>query len=247
MENQKTSPPRVGRKLSEHPVSQEFHPIRNGSLTPSDVPYSWKQKVWWQCPNIPAHEWEATPNNRTKKNNPTGCPDCRGNHLRGKVPFERSLQGKAPEVVSELIPDRSGFTAAEVLYGSKQVAWWRCPAGHPDYEMPINDRTNASRRQGCPYCARKRLAPEDSLARVSPSVAQKFLSAVNATTPEEIFSQDNRRYVWQCSKVPGHRWAASPNNPVGRNSGCPYCSGARVWELNRLTSGPTWPLNGTAS
>jgi len=220
--------------LSEHPVAKEFHPVHNGGLSPDDVPYSWKEKVWWQCPKNPNHEWEATPNNRTKKNKPTGCPDCNGNHLRGRVPFERSLQGRFPEIAGELIPERSGFTAAEVLYGSKDVAWWKCPVGHPDYDMPINSRTNPGQRQGCSYCAKKRLAPEDSLACVAPAVAQEFLSTVNGTTPEEVFSQDNRRYVWQCLKVPEHRWAASPNNRVGKNSGCPYCSGALVWELNRL-------------
>jgi hypothetical protein len=234
MEAPKVAPAKVGRKLSEHPVSKEFHATRNGSLTPDDVPYSWKGKVWWRCPKNPEHEWEATPNNRTKKNKPTGCRDCNSNHLRGRVPFERSLQGRFPEIAEELIPERSGFAADEVLYGCKDVAWWSCPAGHPDYDMPVNSRTNPGQQQGCPYCAKKRLAPEDSLAHVAPSVAQEFLSEVNGTTPDAIFSQDNRRYVWQCSEVPGHRWPASPNNRVGKNSGCPYCSGARVWELNRL-------------
>ncbi|WP_329600119.1 zinc-ribbon domain-containing protein [Streptomyces pseudovenezuelae] len=65
-------------------------------------------------------------------------------------------------------------------------------------------------------------------------IAAEFKIAVNGTTPDEIFSQDNRRYVWKCSKVPSHRWPASPNNRVGKKSGCPYCSGARVWEANRL-------------
>lgn len=150
------------------------------------------------------------------------------------VPQERSLLGKYPEIAGELIPGRSGFTAADVLYGSKDVAWWRCPAGHPDYDMPINSRTNLGQQQGCPYCGKKRLTPETSLARLAPAVAQEFLSVVNGTTPEEIFSQDNRRYVWQCQQVSSHRWPASPNNRVGKRSGCPYCSGARVWELNRL-------------
>ena len=234
MEAQKIPPARPGRKLSEHPVAKEFHPTRNGTLTPDDVPYSWKEKVWWLCPKNPSHEWEATPNNRTNKNNPSGCRYCKGNHLGGQVPFERSLQGKAPGIAGELIPERSGFTASQVLYGCKDVAWWKCPEGHPDYDMPINSRTNASRPQGCPYCARKRLAPEHSLAHVAPLLAKEFLSAVNGTTPEEIFSQDNRRYIWQCAKAPTHRWPASPNNRVGKNSGCPYCSGARVWDLNRL-------------
>lgn len=236
MEPRGNLPVKPGRKLSEHPVAAEFHPTRNGALTPEDVPYSWKEKVWWQCSTNPEHVWEATPNNRTKKTRPTGCGTCRGNRLSGKVPFERSLEGRFPAIAKELNVERSGVTASEILYGAKVEAWWRCPEplGHPDYPMPVNSRTNPSQKQGCSYCAGKRLSPERSLASVAPLVAKEFLSAVNGTTPEEIFSQDNRRYVWRCSKVPTHRWAASPNNRVGRKSGCPYCSGARVWEVNRL-------------
>ncbi|MCX5328520.1 zinc-ribbon domain-containing protein [Streptomyces sp. NBC_00140] len=222
--------------LSEHPVAEEFHPTKNAPLAPDQVPYSWKEKVWWQCRKNPQHVWDATPNNRTKKTRPTGCRDCHGKRLNSKVPLERSLQGRFPDIAAELNAQRSGFTAAEVLYGAKTQAWWKCPKpfGHPDYPMPVNSRTNPGQKQGCSYCAGKRLSPERSLASVAPWIADEFLSAVNGTVPEKIFSQDNRRYVWRCSKFPSHRWAASPNNRVGKKSSCPFCSGARVWEANRL-------------
>lgn len=221
--------------LSEHPVAGEFHPTLNGALTPEQVPFSSKDKVWWQCSLVPDHAWQATPNNRTKKNRPTGCGLCRGNELKGKVPFERSLQGRFPKIAAELNVERSGFNASDITYGAKNQAWWSCPKPiHPDYPMSVNSRTNPGQRQGCPYCAGKRLSPERSLTVVAPLIAEEFLSAVNGVSPDEIFSQDNSLYVWQCSNVPSHRWSASPNNRVGKNSGCPYCSGARVWEANRL-------------
>lgn len=77
--------------LSDHPVAAEFHPTRNGALTPDQVAYTSKEKVWWQRSVVPVHAWEAIPSNRTKKNKPTGCGLCRGNGLKGRVPFERSL------------------------------------------------------------------------------------------------------------------------------------------------------------
>ncbi|MGX4731987.1 zinc-ribbon domain-containing protein [Kitasatospora griseola] len=233
-----TRPARVPKRmLNEHPVAAQFHPILNGTLTPDQVPYSSQEKVWWQCPDVPAHAWEATPNNRTKKTRPTGCGPCRSKRLRGDVPFERSLAGRFSHVAADLNAAASGFTAAEVLAGAKVEATWKCPKdlGHPNYPMSVNSRTNPGQMQGCPACAGKQLSPERSLAAVAPDVAAEFLNAVNGTTPEDVFSQDNRRYVWQCSRVPGHRWVASPNNRVGKRSGCPYCTGSRVWELNRLS------------
>lgn len=228
-------PAKIRRTLSEHPVAAELHPDLNEGLTAEEIPYSWQEKVWWQCIKVPSHSWEATVNNRTKATRPSGCGPCRNKRLGRNVPFERSLEYRYPEIAKELIPDRSGFTASQVLYGSKDVAWWSCPEGHVDYDMPVNSRTNPGQRQGCPTCARKRLTPEFSLAYIAPPAAREFLSSVNGMTPEEIFSQDNRRYIWQCSTAPAHRWPASPNNRVGKNSGCPNCSGALVSDLNRLS------------
>ncbi|WP_306822131.1 zinc-ribbon domain-containing protein [Mesobacillus foraminis] len=39
-------------------LSQQWHPDKNGSLTPSDVTPGSGKKVWWVCKK--AHEWEAS-------------------------------------------------------------------------------------------------------------------------------------------------------------------------------------------
>ena len=54
-------------------LAAEWHPTKNGDLTPSDVAPSAARKVWWQCAK--GHEWESTINNRSKGN---GCPCCAG-------------------------------------------------------------------------------------------------------------------------------------------------------------------------
>lgn len=56
-----------------HPeIAAEWHPTKNGTLTPSDVVAGADKKVWWQCSH--RHEWEATVCNRTV--NKTGCLQC---------------------------------------------------------------------------------------------------------------------------------------------------------------------------
>ena len=55
-------------------LSKEWHPTKNGNLTPSGVaPYS-GNKVWWRCSNNKDHEWEQTITNRNANN--SGCPFC---------------------------------------------------------------------------------------------------------------------------------------------------------------------------
>src|SRR5690606_26057192 len=38
-------------------LATEWHPTKNGDLTPSDVTRSSSAKVWWQCAK--GHEWET--------------------------------------------------------------------------------------------------------------------------------------------------------------------------------------------
>ena len=53
-------------------VSSEWHPTKNGDLTPNKVSYGSREKVWWKCSK--GHSWDAIVVNRTKGR---GCPLCR--------------------------------------------------------------------------------------------------------------------------------------------------------------------------
>ena len=49
----------------------EWHPLKNGELTPADYTYGSGKKVWWICKN--GHEYQASIHNRTRG---TACPKC---------------------------------------------------------------------------------------------------------------------------------------------------------------------------
>jgi hypothetical protein len=53
-------------------VAAEWHPSRNGGMTPSMVGAGSKKKYWWRCDK--GHEWQSTPSNRALRG--TGCPRC---------------------------------------------------------------------------------------------------------------------------------------------------------------------------
>jgi hypothetical protein len=54
-------------------VSREWHPRKNGKLTPKDVMYASSKLVWWQCATC-HHEWQARISDRTVKE--ACCPAC---------------------------------------------------------------------------------------------------------------------------------------------------------------------------
>jgi hypothetical protein len=53
-------------------LAKDWHPKKNGNLTPRDFVKSSRQKVWWKCAE--GHDWQATVNNRYHG---TGCQKCR--------------------------------------------------------------------------------------------------------------------------------------------------------------------------
>ena len=54
-----------------HPdLSKQWHPTKNGDLTPQDVVSGSHRKVWWKCPDC-GYEWEASIANRSRGR---GCP-----------------------------------------------------------------------------------------------------------------------------------------------------------------------------
>ena len=52
-------------------LASEWHPTKNGVLTPNMVSYGSGKKVWWRCKL--GHEWQAYINHRS---NGIGCPIC---------------------------------------------------------------------------------------------------------------------------------------------------------------------------
>ena len=123
-------------------IAKEWHPTKNGDLTPHNRRNGSNEKVWWLCDN--GHEWEAVISSRTLAGN--GCPYC-----GGKLPTdENRLSIRYPEIAAQWHPDKNGdLTAADVQYASNKKAWWLCERGHA-WDAVIASRTLAG--NGCRFC-----------------------------------------------------------------------------------------------
>ena len=57
-------------------IALEWHPIKNGGLTPHNVTTSYYKKVWWKCKKC-EHEWESFIQDRNRTDSrQTNCPAC---------------------------------------------------------------------------------------------------------------------------------------------------------------------------
>ena len=130
-----------------HPaLAAEWHPTKNGNLTPSQVVSGSHQTVWWRCSL--GHEWRAEIVNRTRGTN--GCPYCGNKKVLAGFNDLASIE---PEIAAEWHPTLNGALTPEmVTAGSNRKVWWLCPEGHV-WRTAISNRTNAKKRTGCPVCA----------------------------------------------------------------------------------------------
>lgn len=124
----------------------QWHPVKNGPLTPRQVSYGSRQKIWWLCPK--GHEWQAAVYTRTKG---SGCPYCSG---KTALSGFNDLATLAPEVADQWRPTLNGtLTPDQVTAGSHRTAWWACSNGHI-WKAIIYSRAGPQ-KCGCPVCAGK--------------------------------------------------------------------------------------------
>jgi len=206
-------------------LAMQWHPTRNGRLTPKSILGRTNQRVWWQCAKAPDHVWAATVNRRHK--HPT-CPFCAGRRLAKST----SLARISPAVARELHPTRNGKLNGRTLaFGSSRQLWWRCRRA-PNHVWRARVSHRVQRGIGCPFCAGRELASENTLATVAPAVARQWERALNAdVTPRSVSARSKRRVWWRCA-ARGHSFQTSVARMV-RDQRCPYCEG---WDVAADTS-----------
>lgn len=124
---------------------KEWHPTKNGKLTPYDVTYANNKMAWWKCAKC-GYEWQAIISNRSTLNR--GCPCCAG---RAVVKGVNDLATTHPEIAKEWHPTKNGELKPNcVTKGSRHKVWWICPQGH-EYQATVNHRTSKDATQ-CPTC-----------------------------------------------------------------------------------------------
>jgi hypothetical protein len=196
-------------------VAAEWHPSKNGSLTPDKVTRASDNLVWWRCSREPEHEWQERVVRRTSRGD--GCPYC----SRHRVTAESSLATKAPALAAQWHPTKNGLlTPWDVAHRSGKLVWWKCPAG-PDHEWRATP-SNRAASPGCPFCSNKRLSVTNSLATLFPKLAGQWNTKRNGDlTPAQVTAATTRKVWWLCPFE--HEWQQSPNYRTNLTAACPLC------------------------
>jgi hypothetical protein len=201
-------------------VAAQWHPTKNGELTPDRVVAASGKRVWWKCPKGPDHEWEARVIERTRLRARGKCPFC----ANQRVSVTNSLATLHPKIAAEWHPTRNGeLTPDRIVSGSNQRVWWKCPKG-PDHEWdgPVGWRTRASSAGMCVFCANQRASVTNSLATLNPKLAREWHPTMNKPLlPSMVLSKSGKKVWWKCQF--GHVWQALISSRAC-GSGCPVCA-----------------------
>ena len=225
--------PPKGKSLAEvNPeLAKQWHPTKNGELTPFDFTFGSGKKVWWKCPKGDDHEWESSIDSRS---NGGGCSVCRG----FKVVKSNCLAIVNPEVAKQWHPTKNGeVLPSDVYFGTSKKFWWKCPKG-VDHEW-ITSVEKRKYGRGCPVCRGLTVVTSNCLAIVNPEVAKQWHPTKNGElTPFDFTVGSAKKVWWKCPKGEDHEWESSIVN-ICKGNGCPVCNGNKVVESNSL--GTTHP------
>ena len=206
-----------------HPeLAQQWHPTKNGELTPEMVTSGSHKKVHWVCP-VSQGEWEDSPSGRLK-NGRVSSPFTQGRKI--KVGFN-DLATTHPELAQQWHPTKNGeLTPEMVTSGSNKKVWWTCSESQGEWEASISNRCKGTLKS--PFSQGKSvLKGFNDLATTHPELSQQWHPTKNGElTPEMVTSGSNKKVWWTCGESQGE-WKASPNERVNQTK-TPFIQGKKI-------------------
>ena len=234
-----------------HPqLAKEWHPSKNGSLTPFDVTCGSLKKVWWLLayddPQTGKHfdfEWEAIINNRALKG--SGCPFLFGRPWPGF----NDLETINPQLAKEWDTYKNVILPNQISPNDNRKFWWKCSVCGFEWKAKVSNRNQLHR--GCPSCGKTTMSKsyrktiihnKGSLFATHPELAKEWHPTKNGMlTPSDVSSGCSDK-VWWClpyddpetGKHFDFEWEATIASRCA-GCGCPFFNG-RLWKgFNDLT------------
>ena len=224
-------------------LASEWHPTKNGNLTPLQVTLASPKKVWWKCPKGEDHEWQAKISNRSSLNQ--GCSVCSGR----TVVRSNCLATTHPHLEKEWDYKKNSLTPFDVVAGNHNKIYWKCikNKSHPSFLASIDKRVA---NRNCPRCGeinrrenKAKAKKGNSLGDLYPHLIKEWYHKKNGgKTPFDVNARSNKKFWWKCDKGIDHIWQATissrTNIRKGSNkfSGCSICRGFTVVPSNCLAT-----------
>ena len=136
-------------------VAAEWHPTKNGSLTPDKIRPSSGISAWWLCSDC-GHEWTTSPNSRIDSDGKkkTGCNVCAVRSTSEK------LRGSKSEIIEKCLrihESRYSYPWDEIEYQNSHTKMPIICPEHGLFMQSVSNHMNAGK--GCQSCAQSGFDP----------------------------------------------------------------------------------------
>jgi len=196
-------------------LAKEWHPTKNGSLTPFDVTYNSNKKVWWQCKKEKEHVWMTTINSRSKG---SGCPDC----SKLRVTDKYNLLVCNPYLAIDWDYNKNKDRPEDYAPFSPKSVYWQC-SKNPKHKWKTCISNRSKRGDGCPYCSGRRVSEDHNLLIYNPELCKEWNYDKNEKGPNEYTKNSNIKVWWKCKEC-DHEWQSTIANRNNLKRGCPKCN-----------------------
>lgn len=212
-------------------LSSEWHPDKNGEVTPATHWAHDPKSVWWLCSTC-GHEWEVSSSARIKAD--LGCRPCamRGVGVKNRARYaaKGTLADLFPAVAKEWARDLNPehLTPETVSPGCADVVLWKCLVCPEVWPTSPHARTRKMREgrdtepSGCPACLNQVARPWNCLATLRPDLAAEWHPSLNGErTAADVVPGSSQNVYWLCPE--GHEWPARVFKRSDRGDGCGDC------------------------
>lgn len=203
-------------------VAKEWHPTKNGRLTPDLFTPGSSEVVWWLCSKC-GNEWQAPIANRSKGH---GCDIC-ATPVRMKT-RKHNILAKRDSINKEWCLLDWDYQLNEhgpeyYTNGSPEVVTWRCHVCGYRWETAIGNRTR-DYKNGCPFCSGKVIIRGfNDLPTVRSDLMEEWDYKKNADIDPTTVGVGSHSYAfWICKKC-GYEWEVQIYNRAN-GKGCPCCA-----------------------
>lgn len=192
-------------------LSEEWHPVKNGDLEPSNVLATATRTAWWF--GICGHEWESK---IRRRNEGAGCPVCLHRLLQ---PGINDFQTEFP-LFAEEWDESNDIKPNEITQGCKEAISWKCRQGH-NWKLSPNQRAQSNSQ--CPYCSGLKVLPGyNDLTQTHPLLILEW-DYSNTSKPTQFLAGSHYKAYWSCKNC-SHRWRAAIVARTREQTKCPACT-----------------------
>ncbi|MBR2808896.1 MAG: zinc-ribbon domain-containing protein [Erysipelotrichaceae bacterium] len=209
--------------LYQYPdIAKEWHPTKNGKLTPDQFTPGSGESVWWRCPKC-GNEWKTSIANRASGH---GCDKC-ATSVRMKTRKTNILSERGSIDKEWCLLDwdyeENEYGPEHYTNGSGEIVSWKCHKCGHKWKTAICNRTRDF-KNGCPSCSGKTIIRGvNDLPFVKPELMQDWDYENNTNIdPTKVGRGSHLKVSWKCH-ICDYRWEAQIYNRAN-GKGCPCCA-----------------------